>query len=99
MKTATTEAEFKERLKEGKPFQIQGTAQVHIILLDPKKPPIIQIVGDSDDIFKMLSYAMSTIADSALAQGRSLEEIARTLHTLADAAMFATMEDMKRKGI
>lgn len=98
MKTVKTEEEFEKCLKEGQPFQLEGTAQIHMVLIDPKKPPIVQITGDSDDIFKMLSFAISQIADNALEHGVGLEEAARILHTLADAAMFATMEDLKRRG-
>lgn len=61
MKTASTEAEFEELLKEGKMFQLEPTAGITIISIDPEKPPMVQITGEFNILCKMLSYGMSEL--------------------------------------
>ena len=48
LKEAGSEEEFKARLKEGQAFRLKEKAGFHVISIDENRPPLVQVVGDSD---------------------------------------------------
>lgn len=59
LKEAGSEEEFKARLKEGQAFRLKEKAGFHVISIDENRPPLVQVVGDSDLIAQMLAFAIS----------------------------------------
>lgn len=54
MKTAATQEEFEQLLKEGKPFQLKAAHSITIAKLPGDQPPFVQVHGDSEEITSML---------------------------------------------
>lgn len=66
LKEASSEEEFKARLKEGQAFRLKEKAGFHVISIDENRPPLVQVVGDSDLIAQMLAFAISEIIESSV---------------------------------
>lgn len=90
MKTATTEAEFAQLLKEGKPFHLKATHSITIAKLPGDQPPIVQVHGDSDEVTPMLFYAMSEIAEDMKRHGFPKEAIKAIFHSGVEMAVELT---------
>lgn len=69
LKEAGSEEEFKARLKEGRAFRLKEKAGFHVISIDENRPPLVQVVGDSDLIAAMLAFAISEIIESSVKNG------------------------------
>lgn len=74
LKEAGSEEEFKARLKEGKAFRLKEKAGFHVISIDENRPPLVQVVGDSDLIAQMLAFAISEIIESSVKNGVPREQ-------------------------
>ena len=72
LKEASSEEEFKARLKEGQAFRLK--AGFHVISIDENRPPLVQVVGDSDLIAQMLAFAISEIIESSVKNGVPREQ-------------------------
>ena len=66
LKEASSEEDFKARLKEGQAFRLKEKAGFHVISIDENRPPLVQVVGDSDLIAQMLAFAISEIIESSV---------------------------------
>ena len=56
LKEAGSEEEFKARLKEGQAFRLKEKAGFHVISIDENRPPLVQVVGESDLIAQMCNF-------------------------------------------
>ena len=74
LKEASSEEEFKARLKEGQAFRLKEKAGFHVISIDENQPPLVQVVGDSDLIAQMLAFAISEIIESSVKNGVPREQ-------------------------
>lgn len=74
LKEASSEEEFKARLKEGQAFRLKEKAGFHVISIDENRPPLVQVVGDSDLIAQMLAFAISEIIESSVKNGVPREQ-------------------------
>lgn len=74
LKEAGSEEEFKARLKEGRAFRLKEKAGFHVIRIDENRPPLVQVVGDSDLIAQMLAFAISEIIESSVKNGVPREQ-------------------------
>lgn len=74
LKEAGSEEEFKARLKEGKAFRLKEKAGFHVISIDENRPPLVQVVGNSDLIAQMLAFAISEIIESSVKNGVPREQ-------------------------
>lgn len=74
LKEAGSEEEFKARLKEGQAFRLKEKAGFHVISIDENRPPLVQVVGDSDLIAQMLAFAISEIIESSVKNGVPREQ-------------------------
>lgn len=74
LKEASSEEEFKVRLKEGQAFRLKEKAGFHVISIDENQPPLVQVVGDSDLIAQMLAFAISEIIESSVKNGVPREQ-------------------------
>ena len=66
--------EFKARLKEGQAFRLKEKAVFHVISIDENRPPLVQMVGDSELIAQMLAFAISEIIESSVKNGVPREQ-------------------------
>lgn len=64
----------KARLKEGQAFRLKEKAGFHVISIDENRPPLVQVVGDSDLIAQMLAFAISEIIESSVKNGVPREQ-------------------------
>lgn len=74
LKEAGSEEEFKARLKEGQAFGLKEKAGFHVISIDENRPPLVQVVGDSELIAQMLAFAISKIIESSVKNGVPREQ-------------------------
>ena len=74
LKEAGSEEEFKARLKEGQAFRLKEKAGFHVISIDENRPPLVQVIGDSDLIAQMLAFAISEIIESSVENGVPREQ-------------------------
>lgn len=74
LKEAGSEEEFKARLKEGQAFRLKEKAGFHVISIDENRPPLVQVVGDSNMIAQMLAFAISEIIESSVKDGVPREQ-------------------------
>ena len=74
LKEAGSEEEFKARLKEGQAFRLKEKAGFHVISIDENRPPLVQVIGDSDLIAQMLAFAISEIIESSVKNGVQREQ-------------------------
>lgn len=65
---------YEERLKEGQAFRLKEKAGFHVISIDENRPPLVQVVGDSDLIAQMLAFAISEIIESSVKNGVPREQ-------------------------
>lgn len=90
LKSARTPEEFKQRIKEGQAFQLEETAGIHIVSIDMKIPPIVQVKGNLDDLSKMLSFALSEIIEQAIDRTGDRKGIEEHFRRIVEAAIFAS---------
>lgn len=90
LKSARTPEEFKQRIKEGQAFQLEETAGIHIVSIDMKIPPIVQVKGNFDDLSKMLSFALSEIIEQAIDRTGDRKGIEEHFRNIVEAAIFAS---------
>lgn len=95
MATAHNKEEFEEALRRRKPFQLVPQAQIMIVSIDPDRPPICQIAGDSNEIMKMFTYGISNVMSDQIDHGMPPEVIRDLWHKIADAAFTAEMTARK----
>ena len=74
LKEAGSEEEFKARLKEGQAFRLKEKAGFHVISIDENRPPLVQVVGDSNLIAQMLAFAISEIIENSVKNGVPSEQ-------------------------
>ena len=60
--------------KEGQAFRLKEKAGFHVISIDENRPPLVQVVGDSDLIAQMLAFAISEIIESSVKNGVPREQ-------------------------
>ncbi len=75
MKAAGTEAEFRKRLKEGKPFELKPKSAITIAKLPGAGAPLMQIFGTGDEVNQMLIFAVSEVSEAMLAAGNKKEQV------------------------
>ena len=74
LKEAGSEEEFKARLKEGQAFRLKEKAGFHVMSIDENRPPLVQVVGESDQIARILAFAISEIIESSMKNGVPREQ-------------------------
>lgn len=90
MKTAATQEEFEQLLKEGKPFHLKAAHSITIAKLPGDQPPFVQVHGDSEEITSMLFFAMSEIAEDMKKHGYPKEAIKAIFHSGVEMAVELT---------
>lgn len=60
--------------KEGQAFRLKEKAGFHVISIDENRPPLVQVIGDSDLIAQMLAFAISEIIESSVKNGVPREQ-------------------------
>lgn len=74
MKKEGQKAPSIDDLKEGQAFRLKEKAGFHVISIDENRPPLVQVIGDSDLIAQMLAFAISEIIESSVKNGVPREQ-------------------------
>lgn len=65
---------FPEHHSYLEPFRLKEKAGFHVISIDENRPPLVQVVGDSELIAQMLAFAISEIIESSVKNGVPREQ-------------------------
>lgn len=90
MKKARTLEEFAQCIKEGKPFEVKGIAEIHVVCIDEEKPPILKIKGNEGILTHIMTFALSEMMEKMIKNGEDREKAEEIVRFMAEAAIDAS---------